>query len=132
MRKLSALHLDCMVEQRPDPDSRVTLSDRRDRFGVPLARIDWRVHPDEGRTMRRTAELVAEQFARVGLPAPVVEPWVAAGEEIPATFLDVAHPTGTTRMAADAESGVVDPECRVFGIHGLYIAGSSVFPTAGH
>lgn len=132
VRKLSALHLDCMVEQRPDPDSRVMLSDRRDRFGVPLARIDWRVHPDEGRTMRRTAELVAEQFARVGLPAPVVEPWVAAGEEIPDTFLDVAHPTGTTRMAADAGSGVVDPECRVFGIHGLYIAGSSVFPTAGH
>ena len=132
VRKLSALHLDCMVEQRPDPESRVTLSDRRDRLGVPLARIDWRVHPDEARTMRRTAELVAAEFARVGLPTPALEPWVAAGGEIPSTFLDVAHPTGTTRMATDAAAGVVDPNCRVFGIHGLYIAGSSVFPTAGH
>lgn len=132
VRKLSALHLDCMVEQRPDPDSRVTLSDRRDRFGVPLARIDWRVHRDEARTMRRTAELIADQFARGGLPAPILEPWVVAGDELPVTFLDVAHPTGTTRMATEPSSGVVDPECRVYGISGLYIAGSSVFPTAGH
>ncbi|MBV9366593.1 MAG: hypothetical protein JOY89_20345 [Solirubrobacterales bacterium] len=39
---------------------------------------------------------------------------------------------GTTRMAYDARVGVVDADCRVHGVHGLYIAGSSVFPTAGH
>jgi choline dehydrogenase-like flavoprotein len=34
---------------------------------------------------------------------------------------------------ADADSsGVVDRNCRVHGVHGLYIAGSSVFPTGGH
>lgn len=132
VRKLSALHLDCMCEQRPDPNSRVTLSERRDRFGLPMVRVDWRIHPDEPRTMRRTAEVVAQQFSRIGLPPPILEPWVAAGEDFPATFLDVAHPTGTTRMATDPSSGVVDPECRVFGIDGLYVAGSSVFPTAGH
>ena len=28
--------------------------------------------------------------------------------------------------------GVVDPDCRVWGIDNLYVAGSSVFPTNGH
>ena len=39
---------------------------------------------------------------------------------------------GTTRMHADPKKGVVDPDCRVHGISNLYIAGPSVFPTAGY
>jgi choline dehydrogenase-like flavoprotein len=27
---------------------------------------------------------------------------------------------------------VVDPDCRIFGVRNLYVAGSSVFPSAGH
>jgi choline dehydrogenase-like flavoprotein len=32
-------------------------------------------------------------------------------------------------MAATPADGVVDPDCRVFGIENLYLAGSSVFTT---
>ena len=39
---------------------------------------------------------------------------------------------GTTRMSDDPRCGVVDRDCRVHGIDNLYVAGSSVFPTAGH
>jgi choline dehydrogenase-like flavoprotein len=39
---------------------------------------------------------------------------------------------GTTRMGATPRTGVVDPDCRVFGVRNLYIAGSAVFPSAGH
>jgi choline dehydrogenase-like flavoprotein len=35
-------------------------------------------------------------------------------------------------MSADPASGVVDAHCQVHGIDGLFIAGSSVFPTSGH
>jgi choline dehydrogenase-like flavoprotein len=38
---------------------------------------------------------------------------------------------GTTRMSRDPRSGIVDPDCRVHGVANLYMAGSSVFPTAG-
>jgi choline dehydrogenase-like flavoprotein len=34
-------------------------------------------------------------------------------------------------MSADPASGVVDANCRVHGMHNLYVAGSSVFPTYG-
>ena len=34
-------------------------------------------------------------------------------------------------MAANPETGVVDANCRVHGIQNLFVAGSSVFTTAG-
>ncbi|MGH2469001.1 MAG: GMC family oxidoreductase, partial [Chloroflexota bacterium] len=40
------------------------------------------------------------------------------------------HPMGTTRMHADPRQGVVDGHCRVHGTANVYVAGSSVFPTA--
>ncbi len=131
-RKLTALTLDAMCEQRPDPESRVTLSDRRDRLGLRRSQIDWRVHADEARSMRRIAELVAEEFPRLGLPAPQLADWVRQGASFPADIMDVGHPTGTTRMAESPSRGVVDRDCMVFGVDGLYVSGSSVFPTAGH
>jgi choline dehydrogenase-like flavoprotein len=35
-------------------------------------------------------------------------------------------------MGLDSRTGVVDPEGRVFGLENLYIAGASIFPTAGY
>ncbi len=52
MFKPSRVMLKAHVEQRPDPDNRVTLSTQRDRFGVPLPRLAWRVHAEELRTLR--------------------------------------------------------------------------------
>jgi choline dehydrogenase-like flavoprotein len=130
-RKLSALTLDAMCEQRPNPDSRVTLSDRRDHLGVRIPRIDWRVSEEEARAMRRIAQLMVEQLSHMGAEPPVLEGWVRDGAMVPQTFRDVAHPTGTTRMADDPARGVVDAQCQVHGVNGLFIGGSSVFPTSG-
>ena len=131
-RKVLGLKLSCTVEQRPDPSSRVTLGERVDRFGVPLLRVDWRVNEQEQRTVRRMAELVAAGLDGSGIARPVLDDWVRNAERFPDSFQDVAHPTGTTRMSAHPSSGVVDEDCQVHGISGLYVAGSSVFPTAGH
>jgi choline dehydrogenase-like flavoprotein len=38
---------------------------------------------------------------------------------------------GTTRMSNSPAQGVVDRDGRVHGYANLYVAGSSVFPTAG-
>ena len=130
-RKLESLTLIAMCEQRPNPDSRITLSDRRDHFGMRIPRIDWRVSDEEARAMRRIAELTVEQFPCMGLESPVLEDWVRDGAMFPQTVKDVAHPTGTTRMADDPARGVVDAQCQVHGVEGLFVGGSSVFPTAG-
>lgn len=121
----------CVTEQVPDPASRVTLSDRRDHLGIRMARIDWRLADAELRSVRRFEELFGAALARLGEPRPVAEPWLTE-ESWRAGMIDRAHPSGTTRMADDPHEGVVDRNCAVHGVHGLYIAGSSTFPTSGH
>jgi choline dehydrogenase-like flavoprotein len=130
VRSLTALELHAIVEQRPDPDSRVRLSDRRDALGVPLPRIDWRVSEQETRTVERTRELVVRTLAAAGLPAPRLLPLRRADGSF--VLPDVAHPSGTTRMSAAPEGGVVDTDSAVHGVANLFVTGSSVFPTGGH
>ncbi len=131
-RKILGLDLEGIVEQTPDPASRITLSDRLDRFGIPLPRIDWKIGDLEQRSLATVAKLTTAEFKRLGIDTLSPEDWVAQDRGFPPHFQDIAHPTGTTRMSESAQSGVVDPSSQVHGINGLFIAGSSVFPTASH
>jgi choline dehydrogenase-like flavoprotein len=47
-------------------------------------------------------------------------------------FNSSAHHMGTSRMGTDPHTSVVDSDCQVHGVHNLYLAGASVFPTSGH
>jgi choline dehydrogenase-like flavoprotein len=79
------------------------------------------------------AEFVSAQFARTGKEVPILDDWIKEDSPFPApSFPEVAHPMGTTRMSDNPLEGVVDRDCQVHGVGGLYIAGSSVFPTGGH
>jgi len=131
-RKLAQVTLEVMTEQLPNPNSRITLSDRRDNLGTRIPRIDWRVSEAEARSMRRITELVVDHLTLMGIESPDIEEWVRDGKMFPRTIVDIAHPSGTTRMADNPTKGVVDAHCQVHGVAGLYIGGSSVFPTAGH
>jgi choline dehydrogenase-like flavoprotein len=42
----------------------------------------------------------------------------------------INHHIGTTRMEDSSKTGVVDKNCKVFGISNLYVIGSSVFSTS--
>jgi choline dehydrogenase-like flavoprotein len=53
------------------------------------------------------------------------------GEVVLQQALDGYHQIGLTRMADDPKTGVVDRNCRVHDVANLFVAGSSVFPTAG-
>jgi choline dehydrogenase-like flavoprotein len=119
------------TEQVPNPDSRVTLADERDRLGNNRLRLDWRLSPIDKRSIRRAHEIIGEELGRAGLGRFRVElddddsTW-------PPSLEGGNHHMGTTRMHVDPKKGVVDKNCRVHGISNLFIAGSSVFPTAGY
>lgn len=120
-------------EQAPNPDSRVTLSAERDPFGRPRARLDWRLTPLDKRTIRVAVETLDREFTRLGLGRVVPEPWLSGDDTSwPSWLWGGCHHMGTTRMAATPREGVVDADCRVFGVANLYVAGSSVFPTCGY
>lgn len=130
--RIEKLTLVCLVEQVPNACSRVTLAERKDALGMPISRIDWRIGELEWRSVLRFSELIGLELRRIGLPEH--SPNARLSEEIDwrSNFIDRYHPTGTTRMADSPQQGVVDRNCKVHGVSGLYIAGSSVFPTAGH
>jgi choline dehydrogenase-like flavoprotein len=130
--KLTGIRIDGIAEQRPDPESRITLSDRPDALGVPMARVNWRIDDEVRRSLIRFGHLLATELPRVGLPTPVLEKWVASNRPEDGVIIDMAHTAGTTRMSDDPKLGVVDSNCQVHGVAGLYVAGASVFPTAGH
>ncbi|MEY2847591.1 MAG: hypothetical protein RI885_256, partial [Actinomycetota bacterium] len=70
LRRVDELTLECMVEQRPDRDSRIMLADSRDALGVRRSRIDWRISEQEALTVQRMRETVVAELGRLGLPVP--------------------------------------------------------------
>ena len=131
-RKVERIGFLVSSEQLPDPDSRVELSGRQDRFGLPITRINWKVGTLEAKSQAALAKTIAAEFSRLGLPPIRLADWVREDRLGDANFVDGCHPSGTTRMAADPREGVVDADCQVHGVDHLYVAGSSVFPTASH
>lgn len=117
------------MEQIPKPESRLDLSERKDRFGVNQLRVDWRIDPLEKESLCRLHQVVHDHLAREcsGTLESHLDPhandWPVSG--------DSAHHLGTTRMHADPRLGVTDANCQVHGVRNLFIGGTSVFPTSG-
>lgn len=123
--------LDFHAEQEPNPDSRITLAEARDRFGNRQLRVDWRYSAKDVETVARGFDLLAGDLAdqRIGTLT------LAQNDRDFETVIrrDGAyggHHIGTARMGASAAGGVVDSNGKVFGVNNLYIAGSAVFPTS--
>jgi choline dehydrogenase-like flavoprotein len=120
-----------IVEPEPDPNSRVMLSPtQKDQLGMSRVRVDWRLGEKVKRTFDRTLAILADDMRRSGvahveLDAPL------EGRKWPADLEGTWHHMGTTRMHDSPLQGVVDRDCKVHGMTNLYVAGSSVFPTAG-
>ena len=114
-------------EQMPNPQSRVTLSSRRDALGMPQARLDWQVLRGDVDGVRTWAHALDQTLRRSGLGHLVLPPqgWEDSLRGGP-------HHLGTTRMSSSPQSGVVDADCRVHTLDNLYVAGGSVFTTSGH
>ncbi len=129
--KAGRTELHCMLEQIPDPSSRITLSsDKNDSLGMPLSKIDWQINEIEKQTALKMMQLICQEFPKINLPIPVLSP-VLQEENWRHLFTEKAHPTGTTRLSKNPKEGVVDTNLQVHGVAGLFVAGSSVFPTAG-
>ncbi|RAR14485.1 long chain fatty alcohol oxidase [Stemphylium lycopersici] len=69
-----------------------------------------------------------------GINDPAFQAWLAEirakGFPSPESVFVSAHQMGTCRMSAQAKDGVVDPQGKVWGTEGLYVADASVFPSA--
>jgi len=127
---LERLTLLTRLDPAPNPNSRVTLASTRDALGMPRAELDWRLSPIDRHSAVRAAEILGAAFARDDLGR--VRLLIEDDEHSwPSDLAGGYHHMGTTRMSDDPRQGVVDRDCRVHGMANLFIAGSSVFATAG-
>jgi hypothetical protein len=124
--------LDYHGEPAPNADSRVLLDDQRDAVGMRRLRIDLRFMQTDAKAIARSHRILDLALRRAGLGQLVLDvPWEELEDVIARNARDGFHQIGLTRMAQHAADGVVDTDCRVFGLDNLYIASSSVFRTAG-
>jgi choline dehydrogenase-like flavoprotein len=122
--------LGTLIEQFPNPNSRVSLLEGRDALGMRKASIHWELSPVDRNTIKSIGLEVAKSFAETGLGFVRLEECVYDAT-LPLKLSPHAHHMGTTRMASSPEFGVVDENCKVFGVENLHVAGSSVFATGG-
>lgn len=125
--------LNAMIEPTPDPSNRVTLSEERDAFGLRRPALRWRIAEHDRENLWRCYEIIAMELARIGAGrVRLLRDREDALWEDPRLLSYGNHHIGTTRMSANPKRGVVDADARVHGLPNLYVAGSSIFPTASH
>jgi choline dehydrogenase-like flavoprotein len=127
--KANLYSLDFHAEQQPNPESRVTLSDRSDPLGMPRLHVDWRYTAGDVDTVRRAIALLAGEIRRQRLGAFDYED-DALEAEMTRYGAYGGHHIGTARMGSDPRSSVVDADCRIHGLRNLFVAGAAVFPTS--
>jgi len=119
-----------LIEQTPNPASRVSLTNDVDAFGMRRIQVDWEFTDNDNRTVRTLAVKSAQELARLNLARVQLAPFIT-NETLPIDIGGHCHQMGTVRMASSPRYGVVNEDCQVHGIDNLYLAGSSVFPTGG-
>ena len=119
-----------------DPASRVKLGEERDTFGLRRIELDWRISDIDLETIRTVTVRYGQELASADAGRLRVAEWLLSRRPSLPTLgedeLAGHHHMCTTRMSDDDRTGVVDRNCKVFGIDNLYVGGSSVFGSAGH
>lgn len=128
---IDRIDINVSVEQAPNPNSRVTLSNETDALGLRRPRLNWVLTEMERETALALGRLLGAEFGRLGLGRIKFNDELLRYDGSPDIGFGY-HQMGTTRMADDPRSGVVDANCLVHGVGNMYVAGSSIFPTGGN
>ena len=116
-------------EQLPNPESKITLSDKTDNFGYPIARIDWNVSKKDSQSIYNSINALQSHILNIKDINFVKEKINLNWSKV---FRSASHHLGTARMSDTDETGVVDRNLKVFNFDNLFICDGSVFPTSGN
>lgn len=105
-------------EVLPHPDNRVTLSDERDEYGMPMPKVTFTYGENDLRLIDHAVGKMKEIMKAAGGTPEFVVP-------------DTAHLMGGTRMGDDPETSVCNHWGQTHDIPNLIIAGASLFVTSG-
>jgi choline dehydrogenase-like flavoprotein len=122
--------LEYHAEHLPNPESRVRLSDDRDRLGLRKLDIDIRFTDADFDGVARALDRFDQYIRDSGLGLlEYFQPDVTAA--VRARAGGGFHQIGTTRMSERAEDGVVDRDLAVHHAKNVHVVSSSTFVTSG-
>jgi choline dehydrogenase-like flavoprotein len=118
-------------EQAPRRNSRVTLSTKTDRLGVPKLSIDYRFCDQDADSVVRTHDVLKSwlennNLARLEYRVPCEE----RGAAVLGQAHHGTHQIGLARMGDQRNDAVVDAQLRTFDAPNLYVASTAVLPTS--
>lgn len=125
--------LNTRIEQAPNPNSRVTISNEKDVLGVQKPILNWELSPIDKRSIRTIYQILGQQFGKAGLGRVKLKPFLRDETDDITWPEDINggwHHMGTTRMSDEPKTGVVNKHCQVHGISNLYVAGAGCFATS--
>jgi choline dehydrogenase-like flavoprotein len=126
--KNAILQLNIDVEQAPNPDNRVRISDsKRDALGLCTTIIDWRINELERSTAARYSQIIRRYLEQARMDTADWNPSALDSTEL--VMSDTNHPMGGLRMGNDPCHSVVDSELKVHGLDNLHVASCAVFPS---
>ncbi|HEY2439498.1 MAG TPA: GMC family oxidoreductase [Solirubrobacteraceae bacterium] len=105
-------------ELLPHADNRISLAEEKDRWGLPVARMDYSLSENDKRNMAYSRRVITDILN-------------AAGAQDVLTIQRFAHLVGGARMGPSAEESVVDSDHRVWGTPNVYVCDGSVCATQG-
>ena len=117
-----------VTEQIPNRNSTVSLSDEKDQFGYPIAKINWYLTKADLDSIAAFNELVLKALSS----NTSLISFQKNKEQFNESLTSAAHHMGTARMGTDERSSIVDRNLKVWGLDNLYICDASVFPTSGN
>ncbi|GGM08663.1 choline dehydrogenase [Pseudomonas asuensis] len=110
-----------VLEQLPNPENRVTLSDRKDKLGIPTPRISYSIDDYVERGMVESSRIY-EDIARL-----------MGGTNLKHSpqgkYSNNQHITGTMSMGHDPKDSIVDAYGRTHDHENLFIASTGIMPT---
>jgi len=113
------------IHEIPDPTARVRVAAGvRDRWGLPVAMLSGRVHPETVRTAGHVHGKAHEWLAASGASrtwGAAPNPGLSGGQ----------HQAGTCRMGTDPSTSVTDAHGRVWGHDNLFVSDGGLHPTNG-
>jgi choline dehydrogenase-like flavoprotein len=115
-------------EQAPSPENRITLIQKKDVLDCPRIQLEWQLKAIDWECYTQSLNYLAQLFGQEKLGLLKAKP---IKEDKNIMYRGGSHHMCTTRMHDDPKQGVVDKNCKLHGTDNMYVAGSSVFTTAG-
>ena len=129
-RRARKFILRAYLDQYPNPENRVTLSEKKDGHGMPRVNVTWAFSENDRSSVIAFFERLEREMESRGI-ARLDYSRLRTTDDWPLIGLH-SHFMGTTRMGNDPRTSVTTKDGRVHGSDNVFVAGPSLFPNCGY